>query len=89
MQRLHEDDFVGHILKLDQWEVVSFPAIAQEDEVHVVETPYGTFTHRRRDGEALHPERESLRELERLRQTLGPEQFSAQYLQSPTPRAVS
>ena len=86
MQRLHEDDFVGHILKLDRWEVVSFPAIAQEDEVHVVETAYGTFTHRRREGEALHPERESLRELERLRHTLGPEQFSAQYLQSPTPQ---
>jgi predicted phage terminase large subunit-like protein len=86
MQRLHEDDFVGHILNLDSWEVVSFPAIAQEDEVHVVETPYGTFTHRRREGEALHPERESLRELERLRQTLGPEQFSAQYFQSPTPQ---
>ena len=89
MQRLHEDDFVGHILKLDKWEVVSFPAIAQEDEVHVVETPYGTFTHRRREGEALHPERESLQELERLRKTLGQEQFYAQYLQSPPPRAVS
>ena len=86
MQRLHEDDFVGHILKLDRWEVVSFPVIALEDEVHVVETPYGTFAHRRRDGEALHPERESLRELERLRQALGPEQFAAQYLQAPMPQ---
>jgi predicted phage terminase large subunit-like protein len=86
MQRLHEDDFVGHILKLDSWDVLSFPAVAQEDEVHVVETPYGTFTHRRREGEALHPERESLRELERLRQALGPEQFAAQYLQAPMPQ---
>ena len=85
MQRLHEDDFVGHILSLDKWDLVSFPAIAQEDEVHVVKTPHGTFTHRRKKGEALHPERESLRELERLRQTLGPEFFAAQYLQSPTP----
>jgi len=85
MQRLHEDDFVGHILSLEKWDLVSFPAIAQEDEVHVVKTPHGTFTHRRKKGEALHPERESLRELERLRQTLGPEFFAAQYLQSPTP----
>lgn len=85
MQRLHEDDFVGHILSLDQWDVVSFPAIAQEDEVHVVQTPCGAFTHLRREGEALHPERESLRELQRLRHSLGPEFFSAQYLQSPTP----
>ena len=85
MQRLHEDDFVGHILSLDQWDVVSFPAIALEDELHKVETPYGTFTHHRREGEALHPERESLQELHRLRHTLGPEFFSAQYLQSPTP----
>ena len=73
-------------MKLDSWEVVSFPAIAQEDEVHVVETPYGTFTHRRREGEALHPERESLQVLERLQKTLGPKQFSAQYLQAPPPQ---
>ncbi|HTX48228.1 MAG TPA: phage terminase large subunit [Caulobacteraceae bacterium] len=85
MQRLHEDDFVGHILELDDWEVVSFPAIALEDEVHVVETAFGAYTHVRREGEALHPEREPLEVLEALRRSLGADHFSAQYLQSPTP----
>src|SRR6201997_2219051 len=28
MQRLHEDDLVGHVLAQEQWEVLSFPAIA-------------------------------------------------------------
>jgi hypothetical protein len=28
MQRLHEDDLVGHVLEQEEWEVVSFPAIA-------------------------------------------------------------
>jgi predicted phage terminase large subunit-like protein len=85
MQRLHEDDFVGHILGLDDWEVLSFPAIAEEDEVHEVRTPFGTYTHHRRAGEALHPEREPLSVLEALRRSLGSAHFAAQYLQRPTP----
>ncbi len=85
MQRLHEDDLVGHILELDDWEVVSFPAIAQEDKVHRVQTAFGAYTHRRAAGEALHPERESLATLAGMRRRLGTEYFAAQYLQSPTP----
>src|SRR5690348_11949088 len=38
MQRLHEDDLVGHVLTQEPWEVISFPAIAEEDEVHKIET---------------------------------------------------
>src|SRR5262249_9995107 len=34
MQRLHEDDLVGHVLAQESWEVLSFPAIAEADEVH-------------------------------------------------------
>jgi hypothetical protein len=29
MQRLHEDDLVGHVLAQEPWEVLSFPAIAE------------------------------------------------------------
>ena len=29
MQRLHEDDLVGHVLAQEPWEVVRFPAIAE------------------------------------------------------------
>jgi hypothetical protein len=32
MHRLHEDDLVGHVLAQEDWEVVRFPAIAEEDE---------------------------------------------------------
>src|SRR6201993_4543822 len=33
MQRLHEDDLVGHVLAQEPWEVLSFPAIAETDEM--------------------------------------------------------
>jgi hypothetical protein len=38
MQRLHEDNLVGHVLGQEPWEVVSFPAIAEADEQHEIET---------------------------------------------------
>ena len=44
MQRLHEDDLVGHVLQQDEWKVLKFPAIAPKDETHVVKTPYGSRT---------------------------------------------
>ena len=37
MQRLHEDDLVGHVLGLEAWKHMRFPAIAEEDETHVIE----------------------------------------------------
>ena len=84
-QRLHEDDMIGHVVEQARFELLSFPAIAQEDEMHVIRTPFGAFTHCRKEGEALHPERESLEVLEKQRTLMGTEFFSAQYLQSPTP----
>src|SRR5215469_11850700 len=42
MQRLHEDDLVGHVLGLERWEVLSFPAIAEQDEEHRIETIWGS-----------------------------------------------
>jgi hypothetical protein len=38
IQRLHEDDLVGHVLGQEPWEVVCFPAIAETDELHEIET---------------------------------------------------
>ena len=83
MQRLHEDDFTGHVLRQEEWRHVSFAAIASADERHFVRTPYGSYTHMRAEGEALHPGREPLEVLERLRRTMGTAFFSAQYLQAP------
>jgi hypothetical protein len=84
MQRLHEDDLVGHVLEQEDWEVVRFPAIAEEDEVHTIQSLCGTRTVRRRAGEALHPEREPLVVLERLRRTIGEFNFAGQYQQQPS-----
>jgi hypothetical protein len=42
MQRLHEDDLVGHVLGLEPWEVLSFPAIAEKDEEHRDRDDLGT-----------------------------------------------
>ena len=85
MQRLHQDDLVGHVLEYGDWEVVSFPAIAEEDETHVIETPFGRRTYERRQGEPLHPERESLATLEAIRQRSLPYTFAGQYQQRPIP----
>jgi predicted phage terminase large subunit-like protein len=85
MQRLHEDDLVGHVLEQEPWEHVRLPAIAEQDEIHVIQTPYQTRTVLRRKGEALHPEREPLERLEHLRRTLGSYNFAGQYQQSPSP----
>jgi predicted phage terminase large subunit-like protein len=84
-QRLHEDDMIGHVMEIAGFELLSFPAIAQEDEEHVIATPFGTLKYERKTGEALHPEREPLEVLEKQRLLLGTENFAAQYLQSPTP----
>jgi hypothetical protein len=85
MQRLHEDDLVGHVLTQEPWEVLSFPAIAESDEVHEIETIWGPQCFRRRRGEALHPDREPLETLDRIRRTVGEYNFAGQYQQSPAP----
>ena len=82
MQRLHEDDLPGRLLREGGWHHLDLPAIAQEDQ----EIPIGPdAVHRRRKGEALHPEREPLALLEGIKREMGSLTFSAQYLQRPVP----
>ena len=85
MQRLHEDDLVGHVLEQESWEHVRLPAIAEEDETHQIVSLGRTRTVRRRPGEALHPEREPVEVLENLRRTVGEYNFAGQYQQEPAP----
>src|SRR5712671_2118942 len=85
MQRLHEDDLVGHVLAQEPWEVVRFPAIAEADEVHEIGTIWGPRSFTRQQGEALHPEREPLETLDRIRRTVGEYNFAGQYQQTPAP----
>jgi predicted phage terminase large subunit-like protein len=85
MQRVHQDDLVGHLLEQEGWELLSFPAIAQEDETHVIESPLGRRVYQRRTGEVLHPERESLETLSTIRNNTTEYTFTGQYLQRPIP----
>ena len=65
MQRLHEDDLAGVLLRgSDEWTVLSLPAIAERDE----QIPIGNGQfYCRRAGDVLHPEREPRDVLESLR----------------------
>lgn len=85
MQRLHEDDLVGHVQQIENWRVLKFPAIAEENECYEIQTPYGPRRFERKVGEALHPEREPLGVLNRLREALGEYNFAGQYQQAPAP----
>lgn len=85
MQRLHEDDMIGHVSQFMNLKQLSFAAIAQEDEYYEFTTPFGIRRHHRKEGEALHPEREPIQVLEEIRNAIGSQYFSAQYLQMPAP----
>lgn len=85
MQRLHQDDLVAHVLGQEDWEVVTFPAIAETDEEHVIESVFGSKVFRRSTGEPLHAGRETLLMLETTRQKIGDYNFSSQYQQNPIP----
>jgi hypothetical protein len=89
MQRLHQDDLVGHVLdRGEDWEVLSFPAIAEEDESYSVETALGPYFYKRRIGEVLDPTRESLQTLLNIKQISGVYNFVSKYQQNPTPVGV-
>jgi hypothetical protein len=85
MHRLHEDDLVGHVTAQEDWDIVRFPAIAEEDERHVIDTLAGSRIFARRQGEPLHPAREPLAMLEQIRLTIGEYNFAGQYQQMPAP----
>ncbi|MEP7315884.1 MAG: phage terminase large subunit, partial [Sphingomicrobium sp.] len=82
MQRLHQDDPAGHLIETGQWHELSLPAIAPETQV--VPLGSGRIYHRR-EGEILHPARESFAALEILRSRMGSIDFNAQYNQRPVP----
>ena len=58
MQRLHEDDLVGHVVEQEGWDVVRLPAIAEQEEAFAIETALGLRRFSRKPGDLLHPARE-------------------------------
>jgi hypothetical protein len=81
-QRVHLNDLSGYLIESGGWEVLSLPAIAEQDETVAIGD--GEF-HKRRAGEALHPELESLDSLQKLQRQMAPDDFAAQFQQSPVP----
>src|SRR5262249_46951480 len=79
MQRLHEGDLSGHVLRKGGWEHLCLPAIAQEKVTHAI----GNYHYVRKEGSALHVAREPLELLEEVKREIGSVQFSAQYQQAP------
>jgi predicted phage terminase large subunit-like protein len=77
--RWAEDDLSGRLEALsengegDTFEIVRYPAIAEEDEVF------------RRQGDALHPERYDLDALRKIEKAVGPSVWQALYQQNPIP----
>ena len=75
--RWHLDDLSGRLIKAegsddgDKWRKVNFPAIAEHDE------------ERRKQGEPLHPERYSLKQLDKIKAALGTRDWLALYQQRP------
>ncbi len=82
MQRLHVDDLVAHVLQKDDWELLNLPAIAEINQT--ISLSNGRVIHRQ-VGELLHPERESLETLNKIKHTMGEFTFSTQYQQQPIP----
>ncbi len=85
MQRLQEDELVGHVLGQEDWEVLSLPAIAEMDETLHYQDLFGAHQILRQAGDLLHPERESQKVLDQMRIALGEYHFAGQYQQQPAP----
>ena len=77
--RWHVDDLAGRLLAAmergegEKWQVVNYPAIAETDE------PF------RLAGEALHPERITLEDLQAAKASMSARDWAALYQQKPTP----
>jgi predicted phage terminase large subunit-like protein len=85
MQRLHADDLVAHVQEHETWDVLSFPAIAEQDEVYDVLTPYGRRQIQRKTDEILQPTLLSAPLLAELRRGMTEYNFAAQFQQDPQP----
>jgi predicted phage terminase large subunit-like protein len=84
-QRVHENDLMGHVLKqnaIEPWTTLCLPAEFEPDH------PQRWFRDPRKElGELLWPERIGRREMDDLKQRLGPYATAAQLQQRPSPRA--
>lgn len=82
MQRLHQDDLTGHLLKQGGWEHLCLPAEFEESRKSA--TKIGG-DHRKNDGELLWPSHFGKKELQELKLSLGEYGTAGQLQQRPAP----
>jgi predicted phage terminase large subunit-like protein len=85
MQRLHADDLVAHVQEHEAWDVLSLPAIAEQDQVYEFAMPYGRRRIERKMGDVLQPALMSAAKLDAQRRSMTEYNFTAQYQQNPQP----
>jgi len=89
MQRLHEEDFTGYLLRTDpSFKLVKIPAIAEKDEKWTIKDRIKNklYSFTRTKGKELHSERENLNKLLNAKEYMGEFNFAGQYQQNPMPR---
>ena len=79
MQRLHQGDLSGFLLKEGGWNHLCIPAIAHKK----IKIKFGNIEVTRKKDDLLHSGREGKKEIERAKKELGSYAFAAQYQQSP------
>jgi predicted phage terminase large subunit-like protein len=85
MQRLHDDDLIGHVMQPGNgWEMIKIPIMAEEDMYYQMsENDHCCF----KKGNFLQPKLFGQKEFDKLRHDMGTANFYAQYQQSPVPPA--
>ena len=85
MQRAHEGDLAGHVLKQGGYEHLNLPAGDKSEKTTKVFLPISKTTKTRQPGELLWPERFNQQAINRLRVKLGSYAAAAQLDQEPAP----
>lgn len=79
MQRLHENDLSGYLLKKGNWFHLNLPVFFEENTEIIV----GNFYKHIKKSELLFEKREGIKEINRLKNDMGTYAFNCQYQQKP------
>jgi predicted phage terminase large subunit-like protein len=91
MQRLHQQDLVGHVLDQESWEVVRVPGEGKPTMVNgmalptTITFPLSGRVVTREAGDALWPAREPASMFPAIKRRLGTQGYASQYQQEPSP----
>ena len=83
MQRLHEEDLCGYLLKNSpkNWHLLKLPVSADESITYQC----GKNSYEYKSGSSLHRERYDTSILDKISEEMGRDNFAAQYMQTPIP----